>query len=223
MINSKNKYLWILGGFAVLTIGGLILSNKSNDDNKNLSGFKKRLIDLANNEYNKWNKNGVKIKEGNKDTIQDLRNYWNLGAGINKNDNYYTNEAWSSAFISYLMKKAGAGNDFPYSSSHSVYIRDAIKNRNENNNKKFKAYKPEEVKVNIGDLVCFPRHKSITYDTKTSYNSHCDLITQIDGNVATGMGGNVSDSVSKKSYFLADGKIDKKKNKEVFVVIKNLK
>ena len=33
------------------------------------------------------------------------------------------------------MKKAGAGDDFSYNPSHSVYIRDAIKNRKQNNDK----------------------------------------------------------------------------------------
>jgi hypothetical protein len=228
MINSKNKYLWILGGLAVLTIGGLMISKKKEEeevvDNFNPnSSFKKKLIGLANQEYSKWNKNGKKIKEGSKDTIQDLRNYWQQGANVFDNDKYYVSEAWSSAFISYLMKKAGAGDDFSYSKSHSVYIRDAIKNRKEKNNKKFKGFKPEEVNVNVGDLVCYPREKGVNYDTDYAYKSHCDLITQISGNVATGIGGNISDSVSKKTYNLSNGKIDKKKSSGVFVVVKNLK
>lgn len=218
------KTLIILG---IATLGAYFLyknlKNNETENNDDLSEFKKNLIKLANDEFNKWNKGGVKIKEGAKDTIQDLRNYWNLGAGVKKNDDFYINEAWSSAFISYLMKKAGAGKDFSYSPSHSVYIRDAIKNRKENNDKKFKAYKPEEVNVQVGDLVCFPRQTGVTYDTKTAYMSHCDLITQINGNIATGIGGNVSDSVTKKSYYLSDGKIDKTKSKSVFVVVKNLK
>jgi hypothetical protein len=57
--------------------------------------------------------------------------------------------------------------------------------------------------------------------------SHCDLITSIKGNDAIGIGGNVSDSVSKTTYPLKDGKIDKSKDTKsyggIFVVIKNKK
>jgi hypothetical protein len=217
---DKYKY-YIAGGIGLLVL--LFLKKKK----AGKSNFKKKLIALTNVEYNKWNKNGVKIKEGANDTITDLRNYWKTGAGIIKDDNYYINNAWSAAFISYLMKLAGAENDFKYSSSHSVYIRDAIKNRKENNSKKFKAYKPNEVNIQVGDLVCYPRQSNVNYDTTRPYMSHCDLITQIDGNNAVGIGGNVSNSVSKSNYALLNGKIDKAKDKNgfggVFTVIKNLK
>src|SRR5580704_16169011 len=32
------------------------------------------------------------------------------------------NYAWSAAFISYVMRLAGAGNGFPYAPDHAVYI-----------------------------------------------------------------------------------------------------
>lgn len=227
MINLKDKYWLILGSVAILTVGGLLFTLRkrktSKRAKKGASTFKRDLINLANSEWDKWNKGGKRIKEGSKDTLQDLRNYWEQGAGIRKNDNYYIDQAWSASFISYIMKKAGAGDDFSYSQSHSVYIRDAIKNRKENNAKKFKGYKPEEVEVELGDLVCYPRQAGVTYDSTSAYKSHCDLVTEINGNVAVGIGGNVSDSVSKKNYYLSNGKIDKSKSKDVFVVIKNLK
>ena len=225
-MDLKNKYWLILGGVSILTIGGLLITlrkKKSGGSTKSSSDFTGKLVDLANSEWDKWNKGGKRIKEGSKDTLQDLRNYWEQGAGIKKNDNYYISEAWSSAFISYLMRKAGAGDDFKYSQSHSQYIAESVKNRKENNSKKFKAYKPEEVDVKVGDLVCYPRQSGVTYDSSAGYKSHCDLVTEINGNVAVGIGGNVSDSVSKKNYYLSNGKIDKNKSSNVFVVIKNLK
>ena len=93
--------------------------------------------------------------------------------------------------------------------------------------KKFKAYKTNEVQVKVGDLVCYPRQSGVSYESLAGYKSHCDLITEINGNIATGIGGNVSNSVSKKKYVLKDGKIDKSKDDKgyggVFTVIKNLK
>ena len=217
---DKYKY-YVAGGIGLLVL--LFLKKKK----AGKSNFKTKLIDLANKEFNKWNKNGVKIKEGAKDTLPDLRNYWKTGAGVVQSDSYYINNAWSAGFISYLMKIAGAESDFKYSSSHSVYIRDAIKNRKDNNSKKFKGYKPNETNVQVGDLVCYPRQSGVNYDTSTPYMSHCDLIISIDQNNAVGVGGNVSNSVSKSNYALKNGKIDKAKDKQgyggVFTIIKNLK
>ena len=220
-MNDKMKLWTILGSVSLLTVSFIYIFSRPKKQ-KQQSGFKKKLVNLANEEHNAWNKNGT-VKEGNQDTIQRLRNYWEVGSGIKEDDNYYINQAWSSAFISYLMRMAGAGDDFKYNLSHSIYITDAIKNKLENNNKKFKGYKPDEVDVEIGDLVCYPRDKGITYNTNAPYVSHCDLITEINGNIAVGIGGNVSNSVSKKNYNLKDGKIDKVKSSSVFVVIKNLK
>ena len=224
-MNDKVKQWGIIGGVSLLTISLIYLFSKPKKQKS--SPFKKKLVNLANEEWDKWNKGGVRIKEGSQDTIQDLRDYWEKGAGVKQNDNYYVEEAWSSAFISYLMRMAGAGDDFKYASSHSQYIAQAVKNRKENNSKKFKAYKPNEVDVKVGDLVCYPRQSGVGYDSGAGYKSHCDLITSIDNNIAVGIGGNVSDSVSKKNYALKDGKIDKSKDKKdyggIFVVIKNEK
>lgn len=230
-MNDFTKKFIYLGSLSVLSVFLIYLfSRKKNIKSSNTpeikSEFKKELVKLANKEWDKWNKNGV-IKEGSKDTIQDLRNYWEKGANVKKNDSYYTKQAWSSAFISYLMRLSGAGDDFKYSSSHSKYIAQAIKNKKENNSKKFKGYKPNEVNVEIGDLVCYPRQKGISYNSEEGYKSHCDLITEINGNVAVGIGGNVSNSVTKTNYYLKNNKIDKSKDKKsfggIFAVIKNLK
>jgi hypothetical protein len=226
-MNEKTKVWLLLGGVGILTLLLPYLFSrkkpKSSNKNKIKSDFKKKLVDLANKEWDKWNKNNKVTKEGSQDTIQDLRDYYEIGTKTKDSDSYYINTPWSATFISYLMREAGAGDDFKYNLSHSVYITEAIKNKLENNNKKFKGYKPDEVDVEIGDLVCYPRDKGITYNTNAPYVSHCDLITEINGNIAVGIGGNVSNSVSKKNYNLKDGKIDKVKSSSIFVVIKNLK
>lgn len=218
MKNSIKQWI-LLGGVSVVTISLIYLLSKP----KKKSKFKKKLIDLANEEHDAWNKNG-KIKEGNQDTIQRLRDYWNEGTNTKANDNYYINTAWSATFISYLMKKAGAGEDFKYYPAHSGYITQSIKNRKENNSKKFKGYKPNEVKVEVGDLVCYSRQSGVTYETKGDYLSHCDLVVSTDKDEAVSIGGNVSNSVTKTIVPLKNGKIDKEKDKKgYFVVIKNSK
>ena len=217
---DKLKTYLILGAITIFTI--YIIKRK-----KGSSNFKKKLVDLANQEFNKWNPKGIKIKEGAKDTLQTLRNYYEEGSGVKNSDSYYISTPWSATFISYLMKKSGAENDFKYNLSHSEYIQEAVQNRKANNSKKFKAYLPNEVNVNVGDLVCYPRQSGVSYNSTGNYASHCDLIIAVKDNNAVGVGGNVSNSVSKSNYALKNGKIDKSKDKKdyggVFTIIKNLK
>ena len=104
-MNKKN--LIYLGAAVAALVLLRSLSNRSN--------FKKKLIKLANAELAKWKGK----KEGNNTTIQELRNYWKQGAKVTASDSYYINNAWSAAFISYLMRTAGAGDKFKYSQRHS--------------------------------------------------------------------------------------------------------
>jgi hypothetical protein len=113
---------------------------------------------------------------------------------------------------------AGAGTEFKYSPLHSVYINEAIKNRKLNNSKKFKGFRPSEVEIEAGDLVCYSRQSGINYDSKGVYASHCDLVTEVTETKAIAIGGNVSDSVSKSTYKVKNKKVVSEK---VFVIIKN--
>ena len=221
-MNKKTKSIIIISSIALALIGVGFLFYKRKG--RKMTEFKRKLVTIANEEWDKWNK-PTKIVEGNADTLKQLRSYWNDGAKVFKNDNYYINEAWSSAFISWLMFKAGAGKDWKYSQSHSVYITDTIKNRKQNNSNPFKGYKVDEVDVQVGDLVCKPRQNGVTYDSPSGYMSHCDLVVAVDSDNAVAIGGNVSNSVSKTTIPLKNGKVDKTNpsNSKWFVVIKNKK
>jgi len=85
-----------------------------------------------------------------------------------------------------------------------------------------------EAKVEVGDLVCYPRQASATYDTTGAYMSHCDLVTEIKGDEAITIGGNVGNSVTKTIVPIdSKGFIDKSRDKKgyggYFTVIKNKK
>jgi hypothetical protein len=202
----------IFGLLGLLAIGFLYkkFSNKK-------SMFKKKLIDLANAEWNLWNV-PTKVKEGNKKTLARLHEYYKKGTNTDGSDTYVIGTAWSANFISYLMRMAGAGTEFKYSPLHSVYINEAIKNRKLNNSKKFKGFRPSEVEIEAGDLVCYSRQSGINYDSKGVYASHCDLVTEVTETKAIAIGGNVSDSVSKSTYKVKNKKVVSEK---VFVIIKN--
>ena len=184
------------------------------------SDFQNNLMNIALSEYDFW-KNGS-IKEGDNRTMDRLRTYWREGAGVkNWTDSQMKNEAWSAAFISYVMKKSGAGSDWKYSPSHSTYIVDSIKNRKENNSNPFKGYKPEEVKLEVGDLVGKARQSGVNYNTLGNYKSHTDIVVKINNGYADTIGGNVGDTVKVTRVPLTpDGKVDLKRS-DYFVVIKN--
>jgi hypothetical protein len=178
------------------------------------SNFKKKLVNLANEELAKW----AGKKEGNQTTIQELRNYWKKGANVTASDNFYINNAWSAAFISYLMRMAGAGDKFKYSQRHSEYIQASKQNR-KNNIKTFQGFRKNEQPVTVGDLICYPRQEGITYDTGGNYYAHCDIVTDIKPGTAVTVGGNVSDTVKNTNYKLdTDNKVITEK---VHVIIKN--
>jgi hypothetical protein len=178
--------------------------------------FRKRSVKNALEEYKLWDEG--KKKETESSMYATIKKYWD-SIGWNESQWSPSGTAWSSAFISYIMKKSKATEDeFKFASSHSQYITKAIANRKENG-KGFKGYKIDEKKVELGDLVCYARQDGVTYDTTGSYNSHCDLVVEIDGDNAYSIGGNVSDSVTKSTIPLTSDGYAKAGNRR-FVVIK---
>jgi hypothetical protein len=167
--------------------------------------FRQKIVTLANQELARWG-NGA-IKEPDPRTRRALQDYWKTGAGVSYSEDQLDNPAfqnahpWSAAFISWVMKTAGAGNAFKYSASHSVYTRAAKDNRVANNNNPFKAYRIAEVAPQVGDLICKSRAGSgATYDNiRPGMTTHCDIVTEVRPRRVRAVGGNVSNSVAQKT------------------------
>lgn len=105
--------------------------------------------------------------------------------------------AWSAAFISYLMRSAGAGDRFPYSPLHATYINAAA-----NGNAVVSAQPPETYPVQPGDLICYGRRGAQRLrfsDLPTSsFFGHCDIVVGAAANELTVIGGNVTAGVTMK-------------------------
>lgn len=218
---KQTKYIYFSVG-AIIGVSALIFVVK-----KLFVKFK--AVSIAKREWQGWgkqtiNKQGNIVRiggfEANKGFSERVQEYWNVGTGKNF-DGKNRDVAWSSAFISFLFKKAGAGNKFVYSPLHSKYIIDSINNRKENKLKEpFVGYKISEVSPKVGDLVCYSRQSGVTYNTTGSYFSHCDIVVKKNSNNIEVIGGNVADSVTKRII-----KTDKKgrindKSKNWFTVLK---
>ncbi|MFL5252657.1 MAG: DUF2272 domain-containing protein [Rhodopila sp.] len=111
--------------------------------------------------------------------------------------------AWSAAFVSYVMRIAGAGSRFPYSADHADYINAAKKmTLGQATGWLVASERVEEYAPRPGDLVCFGRGtaRGLRYDdlpTPGLFTSHCDIVvdTSVPGRIAV-IGGNVQDSVT---------------------------
>lgn len=212
-MNENVKISILLGSVSFVTISLIYLFSKPK---KQKSSFRKALVKVAEKENSDWNFG--KTKETASSMYDRLVTYWN-SVGWAEDRWTPTSVPWSSAFISYAMRKAGAKDNFKYSSSHSTYIREAIKNRKANNNNPFKGYRLNEQKVKVGDLVCYARQGGVNYDTTSSYKSHCDIVVSADNNEAKVIGGNVSNSVTKKTVQLKNGFLNDN-SKQWFTLIK---
>ena len=117
--------------------------------------------------------------------------------------------AGSAVFISWVMRKAGAGTAFAYSTAHREYVSAAKRNAESGNTANpFWAYPVEKIAPAVGDLVCADREMDgrcggVTYatvDNGTAWSTHCDVVTAVDraARRLTVVGGNVSHSVKGK-------------------------
>ena len=190
-----------------------------------------RIVAVATEEWEYFGKQeydltGKKIKDGKDETEEDYWQrvglYWRDGTGKNltgKNDDY----PWSAAFVSYVMRKAGAAQRFKYSAQHSVYIRTAIKAREQSAKAYgFWGFRLTERAPEVGDLICYSREAGISYDTQSaSYKSHCDIVVSKTATSIRVIGGNVGNSVSIKNLKIEANGLLADTNLKWFAVLEN--
>jgi hypothetical protein len=112
------------------------------------------------------------------------------------------NHAWSAAFVSYVIRMAGAGPRFPYSNTHSDYINAArrhglgLEPGTVLTAERIEAYAPQR-----GDLICYWRgRRAIAYDDLPAghFPGHCDFVVAIRPGELDVIGGNVDNAVAMK-------------------------
>jgi hypothetical protein len=111
--------------------------------------------------------------------------------------------AWSAAFVSYVLRIAGAGRAFPYAADHAFYIN-AAKRMTLGTERGWlvSAERPAAYAPVPGDLICHGRDQaaSVRYDdlpTAGLFPAHCDIVVDTaKPGVISVIGGNVQDSVT---------------------------
>jgi hypothetical protein len=127
-------------------------------------------------------------------------------------------EPWSAAFISFVMRSAGATEEqFPFSQGHFKYILVGLANRMAN---RFDApvvyFDRDEKAPRIGDLIGFSRTSSVRNRSDLEeflpnkfFPSHTDLVIDVSPGKLKVIGGNVSQTIMTKTVKTdSSGKID---------------
>jgi hypothetical protein len=108
--------------------------------------------------------------------------------------------AWSAAFISYVMRLAGAGAAFPYAPDHAHYINYAARAaQGEIAHPLLIAENPTTYAPAPGDLTCLSRGPHLTFadlPTGANFPAHCAIVTSVNPGTDTVIGGNVDDAVT---------------------------
>ncbi len=181
------------------------------------AGFTQRLVDIAISEWAFFGKQeydlsgNLKVgghKEGENGFYQRIADYWLTGTDTHGVDGRDHGWYWSAAFISWCEKKAGADKKFRYSTQHSVYISQSIRDHKNNRvDSGYWGWRLNEVKPSVGDLVCWARKNGIDYDHQNQgdYPGHTDIIVEVTPKQIVVIGGNVGDSVTRRPLALDDG------------------
>jgi hypothetical protein len=125
----------------------------------------------------------------------------------------FASPAWSAAFVSYVMQRAGVpGYIFPPAAAHAFYI-DALLYAWSGNPEgaAFVPHAPVDYTPRAGDLICADRSRSPLYHWQERLSEagqfrpmHCDVVVAAGGGLVQAVGGNVLDAVVLRR-FPADG------------------
>ncbi len=162
----------------------------------------KAIVTAAEAEHDRWSlPNGRRYTERDSWATPVLRSYYDAAGWSpwNKRSDWKTYYAWSAAYISYVMQKAGA-TDFHASFRHFDYIKAGL-----NTSGSFRTLDPARTAVKVGDLVCSHRHSGkITYASvkriaakNDSIKTHCDVVVVVGSKSIQVLGGNTADQVDK--------------------------
>jgi hypothetical protein len=199
------------------------------------------LLSAADREWQRWGKSTWNVatgarKVGHTDDERDfaqivIDDYCSVGGGNPSvadisNDDYF----WSAVGISAMFKAAGfAKPEFPFSQSHSTWLRKFIKARKERQPALYWGFRVTEAQAtpDVGDIVGYARGNGLTFESaqrffdKTgSYSSHSDIVVAKRPREIDVIGANVLDSVTKKTLPLTQAGLIADRSHKWFVVLK---
>jgi len=148
--------------------------------------------------------------EGDDPYYKRIGVYWLEGTNTHGLDGRNHDWPWSAAFISWVMKTAGAGTRFRYSTQHSVYISQSIRDfQQQRTAAGYWGRRLQDAAPTVGDIVCWARQPGIDYDHQQGgdYKGHTDVVVEVTPDTVWIIGGNVGDSVTRRPLPLAGGRL----------------
>jgi hypothetical protein len=156
-----------------------------------------------------------RAKETDDPQFRRVGDYWKAVGSPNHGRTVAANgrrPAWSAAFISYVMKTAGAGDRFSYVVAHCLYFQDFVDRPGP---ALFEAVPATDAAPQVGDIVHFGRGEAKHHDFAAAradfgddgwYPSHGAVVVAVDreGGAIRTIGGNESNSV-RETTFALDG------------------
>ena len=121
----------------------------------------------------------------------------------------FANPAWSAAFISHVMMKAGVpGYVFPPAAAHAFYIDSLLSQAQWNpDTAPFRPHDPAEYAPRTGDLICADRSRAPLQhwqerlsETGRFRPMHCDVVVRTGDGLVQAIGGNVLDAVVLRRF-----------------------
>lgn len=137
---------------------------------------------------------------------------------------------WSAVGISAMFTQAGFTKaEFPFSNSHSTWLRKFIKARKDNKPALYWGFRISEAQAtpDVGDIIGCARVPGIKFedaqlffDKTKSYPSHSDIVVARRPREIDVIGANVSDSVTKKTLPLTQSGLLADRTNPWFAVLK---
>jgi len=173
---------------------------------------------------------------------QRVGEYWWLGMDAGRREAAWTGKhdaqgqvfpaaddeafAWSAAFISYVMRIAGAGPRFPYAPAHHVYIDAARAVSLGRAGWAVSAEPPDGYAPRPGDLICLSRTETpLRFADLPAgrFPAHCAIVVAAGAGTLDVIGGNVDDAVTLTHVPVTpDGKLAPDPRYPWFVVLRVL-
>lgn len=182
-----------------------------------MSWFTDALVEKCHEEYERFDEG--KRKETMDPQYKYVGEYWrSIGndkldgkTAIKDKKGKLFRPAWSAAFISFVMRRAGAKTRFLYGQAHHRYIMKGMADREANIDALYWTYRSEERPPEVGDLICAGREYAEDWDydvakfkyaSDSYFPSHCDVVVEVNPatRLVSAIGGNVSNSVSLSRY-----------------------
>jgi hypothetical protein len=200
------------------------------------------IVNAATHEWNHWGQSTWNVSTGAKrightddeDAFAQhvISQYCSVGGGTPTLDDIQDDRyPWSAVCVSAIMNAAGFTKaEFPFAQGHSVYIRRFIKERiNGNRKAAYWGRRIDEASATpkVGDLIGYARGDGMTFlkaqaffDKTTSYSSHTDIVVAERPGEIDVIGGNVRDSVTKKTLPLTQRGLIADRSHPWFVVLR---